>query len=155
MIDQTLKGAGLRSLLLVLLSAPFMAAQTVAPAPARVPFQQQVVLLIANGGPGGFAPVSIPTGQRLIIEYVSLSGSAPAGQMLSASIQTTVSNATAEYSVGIQVRESANGTDKLAANQMMKFYAEGPEFHVACWRSKTDGPATMTFNISGYLEPLQ
>jgi hypothetical protein len=152
-INQTLKRAGLRPLILVLLTAPFLAAQTVAP--ARIPFQQQVVISIANGGPGGFAPVSVPVGQRLIVEYVSLSGSAPAGQKLSASIQTTVSNATAEYSVGIQVQESADGTDKLMANQMMKIYAEGPEFHVACWRSKSDGPAQMMFNISGYLEPLQ
>src|SRR5450432_320100 len=152
MLNQTLKGAGLRSLILVLLAAPFVAAQTVAP--ARVPFQQQVVISIANGGPGGFSPVSIPDGQRLIVEYVSLAGSAPAGQKLSVSIQTTVANATAAYSVVIQVQESADGTDKLVANQMMKIYAEGPEFHVACWRTKVDGPAQMTFNISGYLEPI-
>jgi hypothetical protein len=155
-INQTLQGTGLRSLVLVLLAAPFMAAQTVAPAaPARVPFQQQVAISISNGGPGGFASVSIPTGQRLIVEYVSLSGSAPAGQKLSASIQTTVSNAIAEYSVAIEVRESADGTDRLAANQMFKIYAESPELHVACWRSKVDGPAQMTFNISGYLESVQ
>jgi hypothetical protein len=150
MINQTLKSAGLRSLTLVLLAAPFLAAQT----PARVPFQQQVALSIANGGPGGFSPVSIPAGQRLIVEYVSLTGSAPAGQKLSVSIQTTVSNATAAYSVPIQLQETADGTDKLVANQMMKIYAEGPEFHVACWRTKVDGPAQMTFNISGYLETV-
>jgi hypothetical protein len=151
-INQTLKSAGLRSLPLVLLAAPFMAAQTVAP--ARIPFQQQVVLSIDNGGPGGFSPVSVPAGQRLIIEYVSLSGSAPAGQKLSASIQTTVASATAAYSVVVHVQESADGTDRLVANQMMKIYAEA-EFHVACWRSKVDGPAQMTFNISGYLESIQ
>lgn len=151
-INQTLKSAGLRSLTLVLLAAPFMAAQTAAP--AKVPFQQQVALSIDNGGPGGFAPVSIPAGQRLIVEYVSLTGSVPAGQKLSVSIQTTVSNATAAFSVPIQVQESADGTDKLVANQMMKIYAEGPEFHVACWRTKVDGPAQMTFNISGYLETI-
>jgi hypothetical protein len=152
MFNQTLKSAALRSLTLVLLAAPFLAAQTVAP--ARVPFQQQVVLSIDNGGTGGFSPVSIPAGQRLIVEYVSLSGSVPAGQKLSVSIQTTVSNATAAYSVVTQVQESVDGTDKLVANQMMKIYAEGPEFHVACWRSKVDGPAQITFNISGYLETV-
>ena len=150
MINQTLKSAGLRSLTLVLLAAPFLAAQT----PARVPFQQQVVLSIDNAGPGGFSPVSIPAGQRLIVEYVSLTGSAPAGQKMSVSIQTTVSNATAAYSVPIQLQETVDGTDKLVANQMMKIYAEGPEFHVACWRTKLDGPAQMTFNISGYLETI-
>jgi hypothetical protein len=152
MINQTLKSAGLRSLTLVLLAAPFMAAQTVAP--ARVPFQTQVALSIDNGGPGGFSPVSIPAGQRLIVEYVSLTGSVPAGQKLSVSIQTTVSSATAAFSVPIQVQESVDGIDKLVANQMMKIYAEGPEFHVACWRTKMDGPAQMTFNISGYLETI-
>ena len=151
LFHQTLKSAGLRSLTLVLMAAPFMAAQT---APARVPFQQQVVLSIDNGGPGGFSPVSIPAGQRLIVEYVSLTGSAPTGQKLSVSIQTTVSNATAAFSVPILVQETVDGTDKLVANQMMKVYAEGPEFHVACWRTKVDGPAQMTFNISGYLETM-
>jgi hypothetical protein len=153
-VSQILKNAGLRSMILVLLAAPFLAAQTASTTAKVTPFQQQLVLSINNGGTGVFAPVAVPAGKRMCIEYVSMSGSAPTGQRLSASIQTTVGNVSAAYSIVHQVQETTDGIDKLVANQMMKIYAETPELHIAILRAKTDGPAQITINISGFLETV-
>ena len=146
-------GAGRLAPFALLLAAPLMMAQS-ATAP-KTPFQQQVTMSISTGAAGGFSSVPVPVGKRLIVEYVSLSGTVPAGQKLSAALQTTVGDSTAIYSIVTGIDETADGADKLAANQMMKVYAEGPMLHVVCWRTKTDGQAQITLNISGYLEPLQ
>jgi hypothetical protein len=110
---------------------------------------------ISTGAAGGFSSVPVPVGKRMIVEYVSLSGTVPAGQKLSAGLQTTVGDSTAIYSIVTGVDETSDGLDKLVANQMMRVYAEGPLLHVVCWRAKTEGQAQLTLNISGYLEPLQ
>jgi hypothetical protein len=110
---------------------------------------------ISTGASGGFSSVPVPVGKRLIVEYVSLSGTVPTGQKLSAALQTTVGDSTAIYSIVTGIDETSEGLDKLVANQMMRVYAEGPLLHVVCWRAKTEGQAQLTLNISGYLEPLQ
>jgi hypothetical protein len=146
-------GAGRLAPFALLFAAPLLMAQS-STAP-RTPFQQQVTMSISTGAAGGFSSVPVPVGKRLIVEYVSLSGTVPTGQKLSAALQTTVGDSTAIYSIVTAIDETSEGTDKLAANQMMRVYAEGPMLHVVCWRAKTEGQAQITLNISGYLEPLQ
>lgn len=139
--------------LLVLLAPALVTAQTTVLA-GRTPFQRQVTLSAAAGSTGGFAAVTVPPNSRVVIEYVSVSGTVPTGQKLSTCIQTTVQQADAAYWLVTAVQETADGVDRLVGNQTMKVHAEGPEFHVVFWRAKPDGPSQVTFNIAGYTEPI-
>jgi hypothetical protein len=136
---------------LVFLAPSFLAGQTA----LTVPFQQHVSVTAAIGAGGTFGTVSVPLGYRLVIEYVSASGSAPTGEKVMLSVQTTVNGDTATYYIPTQVQVSAEGRDTFIGNQMMKIYAESPQVYVQCLRVKPDGTfVQVSFNISGYLIPI-
>jgi len=118
---------------------------------ANEPFQQEVELSIGPANSAAYASISVPSGKRLVIEYLSLFGDLPAGQKLSVSLATIVSGLRASYRPQILTQDAGDGTLSVSANQVMRVYGDpGTIVSINATRNSSSGSSPLTVSVSGY-----
>jgi hypothetical protein len=130
--------------------------------PANQPFQAIITLHIDQNVTSDTAFFTVPAGKRLVIEFVSVFGSAGDGNKMTASFSTTVilNNGsgpvvTAEHRLVMFEQGQINDPVNFAAAQSMRVYAD-PATDVNVIIARTNPPpvdtsASATITISGYL----
>jgi hypothetical protein len=122
---------------------------------ATEPFQQEVDLSIGPANSAAYASIPVPSGKRLVIEYLSLFGNLPAGQKLSVSLATVVSGLRASYRPQINTQDAGDGTVSVSANQVMRVYGDpGTIVSVSVTRNSPSGSSPLTVSVSGYYMSL-
>ncbi len=121
------------------------------------PFQQQIDLKIYDGATATFVPIAVPDNLHLVIESVSVYGSAPAGQIPVVALATTVSGSRATFFVPVakQDSDSVNGLDWIMGSASMRFYCDPPSAYVLITRRQKAGDTAFTVAVSGYLVASQ
>ena len=118
---------------------------------AEEPFQQEVELSIGTGNVAAYGSIPVPSGKRLVIEYLSLFGNLPAGQRLNVSVVTLVSGLRASYRPQINTQDAGDGTTSVSASEVMRVYADsGTIVSLNATRSSSTGSGPLTVSISGH-----
>lgn len=124
---------------------------------ARQPFQEGFTLDVPNSLFAAEAPFTVPTGKRLVVEYVSARGFVGSGQRLRFSIRTFLTGATEiHYLVaeqqGTEFPLFGDLIDIFVTSEQTRLYADaGTSFVRADRTGPAAGPAEASFTISGYL----
>jgi hypothetical protein len=122
--------------------------------PREQPFQHQAVLNIADGDNAVDAQIPVPEGKRLVIEFISINGSAPPDHQIYLSVLTHVGPdpGTGNGNHYIQYTKQDFGSfNHYTANQMVRIYADAPLVVVRLQHLPTIGAVSFRCNISGYL----
>lgn len=119
------------------------------------PFHQTVTGSFPAGSFGGSGIISVPDGQRLVIEYVSAHVLLPTGQNLhQVSVSTQIKGSTVQhFLVRNQHGAHFSGTDNVfTVGQQLRLYADGGSpiiFSLA--RNVATGNPGYSLAVSGYL----
>jgi hypothetical protein len=116
--------------------------------PARRAFQAAVVLILPEGTDVGTQILNIPTGKRLVIEYVTLSSNLPSGQAWTAAGLGTVVDETVVVHRFGPLQQTAAG--RFASDKAVRVYADHFVTFVA-ERSGASGQGRVDLTVSGYL----
>lgn len=123
--------------------------------PARQPFQKEVIVNLAAGENEAqdFVPISIPSGQRFVMEHASATGFVPAGQKLRMFVLTRLnSELTSHALVSTPQGTFDGGRDVFTASQPLRLYAGTGDFiKVVAQRNATAVNGFVFFSVSGYL----
>ncbi|HEY7543233.1 MAG TPA: hypothetical protein VID27_00030 [Blastocatellia bacterium] len=119
--------------------------------PARQPFQQEVELTLDPGAGGENVAINVPAGKLFVIEQVSASGFAPAGQKMLFSVMTHIAPDLVTRKHLLQTTNSDFGASNFfMASQSVRIYADTPAVLARAERDFTTGTATARFVVSGY-----
>lgn len=119
--------------------------------PARQPFQQEVELTLDPGKGGENVAINVPIGKLFVIEQISASGFAPAGQKMLFSVMTHIAPDLVTRRHLLQTTNSAFGASNFfMASQSVRIYADTPSALARAERDFTTGTATARFVVSGY-----
>jgi len=139
--DTTTQGSGATGTL-----APVVVAKA-----AAEPFQQELDLTIGAANGATYASITVPSGKRLVIEYLSLFGSLSAGQKLNVSVVTMVSGIRASYRPQLSTQDAGDGTISVSGSQVMRVYADaGTVVSFNALRNSSSGTCPLTVSISGH-----
>ncbi len=142
---------------LMIVSGAFFAsfaARAEQPNDVRLPVQYETKLSFKDGSSSAAFDLAVPTGARVIVEYVSAFGILAAQDRVSLRIRTTLGNITADHyfpttSQG-NVQLGENNTI-VVSGQVVRFYADpGTTMRFEGFRRSTKGEATVFVTISGY-----
>jgi hypothetical protein len=125
--------------------------------PARQPFQQELFLSTPDGLLGANDQFTVPSGKRLVIEFVSFSMTWPAGQVTTRAF-INVCNASGNscpasfyLPASFQATEFG-GSEFFVASSPTRLYADpGTVVSAAVRRNVTAGTGLATVAVSGYL----
>lgn len=83
--------------------------------PALQPFQVRLTINVAPGDNGANVFLDVPAGKRLVIEYASAYGDAPAGQVLTFSVGTMIPGETnfTEHDLPATQQDAVGNTDMI------------------------------------------
>jgi hypothetical protein len=119
---------------------------------AQQPYQETMGAFVTgvNGTTAGFA--TVPAGKRLVVEFVSVTGTVPTGQKVtSASIEDHHPNLFHVLTVTPQGTQPVLGTDIFVASQQIRMYFEaGKSPSVSMGRDDTTGQMGIQATITGY-----
>ena len=122
--------------------------------PARQPFQRFLVGALNEGEFNAGDPVSItvPSGKRLVIEYVSFIGLIPTGQKLRVRVDAHAGGSASHHLTLSNEGSFQGGKEDYKASQLVRIYGD-PETDVMFGVARNNGTGTCSFNISvsGYL----
>ena len=123
--------------------------------PARQPFQARVSCSTTIDGCSEFIP-SPPAGKRLVIEYVSMQGEIPAGQVATFQIDATAGGQFAVHDLGLSQPAVAFGfVGRVVVAQQVRLYADpGLPIHASAARNGSGNLIHFSFSVSGYLVDL-
>ena len=123
--------------------------------PARQPFQARVTCSATIDGCSEFIP-NPPAGKRLVIEYVTMQGEIPPGQVATFQIDTTAGGEFAVHDLGLSLPAVAFGfVGRVVIAQRVRLYADpGVPIHAAASRNGSGSTVHFSFSISGYLVDL-
>jgi hypothetical protein len=121
--------------------------------PARRAFHAEVVLIVPSGLESAVQTFSIPTGKRLVIEYVTLFSILPSGQTWTdLLVGTAIDGTTVTHHFG-PLQSTAAG--RFASDKAVRLYHDSTHpFVFAGGRSSTAGEARIDLTVSGYLVDL-
>jgi hypothetical protein len=125
--------------------------------PARQPFQQELFLSTPDGLLGANDQFTVPSGKRLVIEFVSFTMNWPAGQLTTRAFINVCNASGNACPVSFYVPASFQatefgGTDFFVASSPTRLYADpGSVVGVAVRRNVTAGTGLATVAVSGYL----
>jgi len=125
--------------------------------PAVQPFQQFRVFSQNGTNVDNVLFGTVPSGKRLVIEYIAFSGQVPAGTHVETmDINTIAGGNGAQYLLPItQQPDAVNGDAIFNSAGMVKIYADpGTSITSTVRRSTATGTATYGMSISGHLEDL-
>jgi hypothetical protein len=129
--------------------------------PAAEPVQHKCVCVISGGSATTTDTVTVPSGRRLVIEFVSVRALVPIGQTPEVQIFTGTGGlpsgtTSMGHSIALPVTPVPGGSvDVYHASQPVRLYADpgsGVTIHVA--RFQTTGTATFEVTFSGHLVTL-
>ncbi|MCA1623272.1 MAG: hypothetical protein LC768_07575 [Acidobacteria bacterium] len=121
--------------------------------PTAQPFQYQAEVTFEDGFGGQNAAIPIPQGKLLVIEHVSVFGTAPADQRINTfSILTHVApdNVYRFHYLQSTKEDMGNGTNQYMVSQQVRLYADTPNANVHVSRASITGTSTFRFVVSGY-----
>ena len=125
--------------------------------PARQPFQQELFLSTPDGLLGATEQFTVPSGKRLVIEFVSFSMTWPGGQVTTRAF-INVCNASgnscpaSSYLPASFQATEFGGSEFFVASSPTRLYADpGTVVSAAVRRNVTAGEGLATVAISGYL----
>jgi hypothetical protein len=123
------------------------------PDSVRVPFQKSTLLTVADGASTLAAgQFTVPAGQRLVIEYVSVHERNPGDRLVDAMIRT---KAGTNPGIFHAINFDDNGDWYFAGADQVRMYADAGQnvsFQVAF--AGTSGDRNVSIEITGYLVPL-
>lgn len=118
------------------------------------PFQSSLEIKLPAGTAGANGAVTVPTGKRLVIEYVSGRGNVPDGQRCWFSVITRLSTASTgtEHFLPTDQTPAAGTKDQSTAGQVVKLYADaGNTVTLRAVRDGSTGDGVARMAVSGYL----
>jgi hypothetical protein len=122
---------------------------------ARQPLQRQFSLDWAAGVDLATGTFVVPTGQRFVIEYASLSAYLPDGQTMFLRVVTTVNGSDAFHTMDVRRGDDWGVLAQFGAAHPVRIYADpGSTIRVSAGRVAATGTANCTLTVSGYLEPV-
>ena len=135
---------------------------TPAPAPQNLgadagqPFQELFPLTFEDGSSETSYVITVPEGNRWVIEYSAAAGLLPAGHRVLLLLSTQLASGQGgDFPVPTQIQTGFAG-DQLVAAQPMRVYADGgTPVTVRAFRNATAGMVTFGMTISGRLLPMQ
>lgn len=125
--------------------------------PARQPFQAAVEGTMGAGTEGINLFVTVPTGKRLVIEYVSGTCFVPGGQKCIFSVGTIVNNAATStfHNLQTEVVGPFGSEDLFRAGEQVRIYGDGgTSVTLRADRDQPTGNATVRMSLSGHLVDL-
>jgi hypothetical protein len=117
---------------------------------AKQPFQTEVEVTLEPGAGGQNAGIPIPVGKLMVIEQISASAFAPAGQKLLFSMLTHVAPDLTLRRNFLQTTHDTFGGNFFMTSQSVRIYADTPSAAVRVDRDLTTNTVTATFVVSGY-----
>jgi len=122
---------------------------------ALQPFQQQATLTFADGlfvGNLTSTPISVPSGTRLILEYVAANASVPTGNRFTVQLGTFFNNNLTGQEIVSTGALTVGGADIATLSQPVHIYADGPSgLFIGGSRSYSSGSLQVTVLLSGHL----
>jgi len=119
--------------------------------PTAQPFQHQAILELADGQHTVDAQIPVPEGKLLVIEFISLNGSAPKDHQIYLSVLTRVAPDNIYRPHYIEYSKQDFGSfNHYTANQMVRIYADPPLATVRLQHLPLTGAVAFRCNISGY-----
>lgn len=121
---------------------------------ARQPFQAQVDIQVPFDSAGEDALLPVPSGKRLVIEFASARGFAPAGQAMAFSIRSIVGGTSTPHYLAAEQQTFGSSRVQFVASQATRIYTDpGADVYLRVDRSfGQDGPVGARISVSGYLE---
>ena len=141
-----------RSLTLLMVSfAGQLSGQTVA---GDTAFQRSIKLDIPDASGFAFATLTVPTGKRLIIRYLTVTATLPSGQRFTSSVQASLRGEVAEFPQAYIWQSNDDGTDELVSGHLVMIQAEGDStVYFQVFRRIPKGGVRVVFALSGDLVP--
>jgi len=120
--------------------------------PTAQPFQYQAVATVEDGQNAADASIPVPEGKMLVIEFVSVNGSAPPNHQIYLSLLTRVAPDNFFRPHYLQYTKQDYGSfNHYTANQQVRIYADAPTVTVRLQHFPTIGTVSFRVTVSGYL----
>jgi hypothetical protein len=113
-------------------------------------FERTISASWAAGASISSSSFAVPSGMRLVVEYVTISAGVPAGQRVRAQV---TASAVPHY---VEVAPQGNfGLDRFVSAQAMRAYAgPGTTVTVYAYRNSSSGTGSWVGSLTGYLTPV-
>jgi hypothetical protein len=123
--------------------------------PTAQPFQYEATVTLEEGQSGQNTAILVPAGKLLVIENVSVWGTAPSDQRIQQfAILTHVAPDNVYRSHYLQFTKQDNGygtaNEYTVSSQQLRLYADTPNAYARVSRASSTGTATFRFVVSGY-----
>lgn len=124
--------------------------------PTKQPFQTEVKVTVASGLSAANGFIDVPSGKLMVIEHISVQGTAPAGQSIFPSI---TSHVVPDLTLRKQIFPAKNqvfGTSNyFLVSESLRLYADAPSITVRLDRDAFTGTCSAFFVVSGYFVDKQ
>jgi len=119
--------------------------------PTAQPFQHQAIVTLEDGQNAGDAFIPVPEGKLLVIEFISVNGSAPTNHQIYLSLLTRVAPDPLYRPHYIEYTKQDYGSfNHYTANQQVRIYADPPSATVRLSHFPATGEVTFRVTVSGY-----
>ncbi len=119
--------------------------------PTAQPFQHQAIVTLEDGQNAGDAFIPVPEGKLLVIEFISVNGSAPTNHQIYLSLLTRVAPDTLYRPHYIEYTKQDYGSfNNYTVNQQVRIYADPPSVVVRLQHIPATGTVTFRLTVSGY-----
>jgi len=124
--------------------------------PTKEPFQTEVKMNIVSGLSIGNGFIDVPLGKLMVIEHVSVQGTAPAGQNIFASIYNHVApDMTLRKHIFPAKNQVFGANTYFLVSESLRLYSDGPSITVRIDRDTTTSACSAAFVVSGYFVDKQ
>jgi hypothetical protein len=124
--------------------------------PTKQPFQTEVKVTVAVGLTANTGSIEVPLGKLMVIEHVSIQGTAPAGQSIFPSITShVVPDLTLRKHIFPAKNQVFGASNYFLVSESLRLYADGPSIGVRIDRDSSTGSSSALFVVSGYFVDKQ
>jgi hypothetical protein len=124
--------------------------------PTKQPFQTEVKVTVASGLSAAVGSIDVPSGKLMVIEHVSIQGTAPAGQSIFPSISShVVPDLTLRKQIFPPKSQVFGTSNYFLVSESLRLYADAPSIGVRLDRDAFAGTCTALFVVSGYFVDKQ
>jgi hypothetical protein len=124
--------------------------------PTKQPFQTEVKVTVAAGLTSNTGSIDVPVGKLMVIEHISVQGTAPAGQNVFASITNHVAPDLTLRKHIFPAKNQVFGTSNyFLVSESLRLYADAPGIGVRIDRDASTSIASAAFVVSGYFVDKQ
>jgi hypothetical protein len=121
--------------------------------PAKHAFQQSFLEAMTAGQTQGTHTFTVPLGQRLVVEQLSVTGAVDPGQVVVAGLSVKVNNIYGSYGIEMTPQGNFPGQgDRFTGSHRVRLYADpGTQVNLVVIRNGGSGGARFEISLSGYL----